>query len=342
MSIQYAIQPLTSDIGLYAKNLDDAAKNSWGVALDNKADVLWVAQNGTGVVSRYTLGGSQAEGALTVPFNAPNTQGTPTGIVLNNDTNGWFVSGSNPARAITVTEDGIIAAFNAASGPNFIAVVNSPGKVFKGATLGCFQKQQVLFVANFATGVIEMYDSGWNLVTSFTDPYLLDIGYAPFNVAYIDRQLWVTYAKQDDTKTDDVKGLGNGFVDVFATDGRFIKRFANRGPLNSPWAIVQYHDQILIGNFGDGRFNLYDNNACEGEFEAPLRNADWAPLSVDGLWGIVVDEKNKLFFAAGINDEEDGLIGVIVPSVKAKNFSKDHVAVLKGRVLCELEKWHLL
>jgi uncharacterized protein (TIGR03118 family) len=58
-------------------------------------------------------------------------------------------------------------------------------------------------------------------------------GFAPFGIQNINGDLFVTYAKQNAQKHDDVAGPGNGFVDVFDTDGHLLGRFASRGPLNS-------------------------------------------------------------------------------------------------------------
>jgi hypothetical protein len=41
--------------------------------------------------------------------------------------------------------------------------------------------------------------------------------------------LFVTYAKQDAAQHDDVAGQGNGFVDMFDTEGHLLKRFVTRG-----------------------------------------------------------------------------------------------------------------
>ena len=64
-------------------------------------------------------------------------------------------------------------------------------------------------------------------------------GFAPFGIQNIDGNLFVTYAIQDAQKHDDVAGRGNGFVDAFDTDGHLLRRFAGRGPLNSPWGIAR-------------------------------------------------------------------------------------------------------
>ena len=52
---------------------------------------------------------------------------------------------------------------------------------------------------------------------------------------------------------------------------------------------------------------------CEGQ----LKSETSAPVQIDGLWGLRFGnggsggDPNTLFFAAGINDEADGLFGTI-------------------------------
>src|SRR5215813_11792600 len=69
------------------------------------------------------------------------------------------------------------------------------------------------------------------------DPFL-PAHFAPFGIQNILGNLYVTYAKQDDDREDDVKGAGFGFVDVFNADGRLLRRFASRGPLKAPWGLA--------------------------------------------------------------------------------------------------------
>ena len=136
-------------------------------------------------------------------------------------------------------------------------------------------------------------------------------------------ELYVTYAKQDEDKEDDVAGKGNGFVDVFDTDGNFIQHVASRGHLNSPWGSVfapadfgRFSNDLLVGNFGDGRINAY---SWEGDhFHGQLHGPDGQPFSIDGLWALrfgnggAAGSTNNLFFTAGINGEADGLFGSLV------------------------------
>jgi uncharacterized protein (TIGR03118 family) len=132
----------------------------------------------------------------------------------------------------------------------------------------------------------------------------------------------VTYAKQDEDKEDDVAGPGNGYVDVFETDGTFVRRFASQGQLNSPWGIVQapasfgqFGGAILIGNFGDGHINAFD--AVTAAFLGQLNRSGGGTVVIEGLWGLAFGNNasagsaDALYFTAGPNDEEDGLFGML-------------------------------
>ena len=155
----------------------------------------------------------------------------------------------------------------------------------------------------------------------FTDPKI-PAGFAPFGIKNIDGALFVTYAQQDAAKHDDVPGQGHGFVDIFDTDGHLIQRFAQRGQLNSPWGVTRasftfggFSGDILVGNFGDGTINAFDNT---GHFIGTVRDASNKALVIDGLWALTLgggknSNTNTLYFTAGPNGETDGLFGTITP-----------------------------
>jgi uncharacterized protein (TIGR03118 family) len=160
---------------------------------------------------------------------------------------------------------------------------------------------------------------------AFTDRDI-KTGFAPFGIANLDGRLYVTYAKQDEARHDDVAGPANGFVDVFDTGGKLVRRAATRGRLNSPWGVAiaprnfgRFSGELLVGNFGDGRINVID--PMTGEFLNQLRGPDNRPFTIDGLWAIVFGAgentpsgpSNALFFTAGLNGESDGLFGKITP-----------------------------
>ncbi len=124
---------------------------------------------------------------------------------------------------------------------------------------------------------------------------------------------------------DEVKGAGLGIVDIYWPNGKLEKRFATGGALNAPWGVAaappefwgpgfDVANAILVGNFGDGRINVYDQS---GKFVGPLRSKEKS-LEIDGLWGIsfapataTTVNPGWLYFAAGPDDEADGLFGYI-------------------------------
>ena len=155
----------------------------------------------------------------------------------------------------------------------------------------------------------------------FTDPKI-PAGFAPFGIQNINGDLFITYAKQNAEKHDDVAGKGNGFVDVFDTDGHLLRRFATRGKLNSPWGVARasfafgrFSGDILIGNFGDGKINVFSS---DGNFLATVKDPNGKALVIDGLWTLTLgggakSSSDTLFFTAGPNGETDGLFGTITP-----------------------------
>ena len=277
------------------------------------------------------------------PKNPPNpTPAAPTGLVWNptSGTTGFLVPGTNLlATFIWDTEDGTLSAWTGGlTPPNqnqaVLAVDNSPGAVYKGLVFGVNAKGVFLFATNFRAGTVDVFgpaNSSSNgqyvpITTDggFTDPNI-PAGYAPFGIQKIDGNLFVTYAKQNAAKHDDVAGAGHGFVDVFDTDGHLLRRFASRGPLNSPWGIARasyafggFSGDIVIGNFGNGQINAFDS---DGNFLGALRDAKGKPLAIDGLWTLTLgggrnSNSDTLYFTAGPNGETDGLFGTITPASK--------------------------
>src|SRR5262249_8761301 len=151
---------------------------------------------------------------------------------------------SAPALLLWATEDGTIAAWNPLVNRNtaMLVVNNSDGPsgaVYKGLALGSNASGNFLFATNFRAGTIDVFDTNFkpaHLSGSFSDPNI-PAGFAPFDIRNINGLLFVTYAKQDAMKHDDVAGPGNGFVDIFDTNGNLVRRLASGGVLNSPWGL---------------------------------------------------------------------------------------------------------
>jgi uncharacterized protein (TIGR03118 family) len=208
-------------------------------------------------------------------------------------------------------------------GSAITAVDNSgSGAVYKGLAIGSMGGQTYLYASNFNSGEVEMYNSSFGLVKTFTDPNVA-AGYAPFNVQDLDGTLYVTFALQDMAKHDDVAGAGNGYVDAFSLDGTFERRIVSQGgEVNSPWGLDiapssfrAFAGDLLVGNFGDGTISVF--NPTTGAFAGELSGPGGAPLVEGDLWALVTGNggsggaADKVYFTAGIADEAHGLLGSI-------------------------------
>jgi len=325
--IAFTVTNLDSNVAGRAAFTDPNAQNAWGIAFA-PGSPFWVNDNHAGVSTLYAGDGSIIPLVVTIPppLGAdPGTIAAPTGMVWN-PTSGFHVPGTTlPAIFIFDTEDGTISAWNAQAnvGSAVIAVDHSALMAnYKGLAFGTSSTGNHLYATNFRSGEIEVFDNQFNPVTvpgSFTD-HRIPPGFAPFGIQNIDGDLFVTYALQDADKGDDVGGPGNGFVDVFDTDGHLLRRFARRGVLNSPWGLARapygfgpLSGAILVGNFKDGRINAFD---ARGHFLGALRGTNGAAVWIDGLWALTFgggakSSPESLFFTAGPEDETNGVFGVI-------------------------------
>jgi len=310
---------LVSNLPDVAQHQDANLVNAWGLAPNIGNGVIWTSNNGTGT---STLFDTTTNSVLSLAVNVP---GAPTGVVVNGG-KGFAVTkdgNSGPARFIYVSEDGTISGWNQNVDVNnaIVAVNNSgSGAIYKGVALAKMGSKQVLYVANFHDGTIEEYDKNFNKVatTGFVDPNLPD-GFAPFNIQAIGNKLFVAFAKQDADKSDEVAGAGLGAVDVFSSKGKLLNRLTDpQGLLNAPWGMTiapktfsAFKGDLLVGNFGDGHINVFSK---KGVLVAQLDNAQDQPIVIDGLWGLhtgngLKSGKNTVFFAAGPDDEANGLLG---------------------------------
>jgi uncharacterized protein (TIGR03118 family) len=332
---------LVSDIPGLAAHTDPNLKNRWGTSV-GPGSPIWVSDNHAGVTTLYDGAGNPQPRVVAIP--APPSAGSgavgaPTGQAFNtfDPSSSDFVISKNglsgPAFFLFATEDGTIAGWN----PNVdnahavIAVDRSTatdgagdvGANYKGLALVTTPSGKFIYATSFRFGTVDVFDSHFNLVNRFTDP-TIPAGFAPFGIHNIGGKLYVTFAKQGPGKADDAARPGNGFVDVFAPNGDLLQRLVSRGRLDSPWAVTlapstfgAFGGDILVGNFGNGRIDVYDQTS--GELQGELSRPGGGPIVIDGLWGLRFAPAtpgagpNTLFFTAGLNDEADGLFGAIVP-----------------------------
>jgi uncharacterized protein (TIGR03118 family) len=320
---------LVSDGAVPAAVIDPNLQNPWGIAT-SATSPFWVSANGAGVSTLYNGSGAALPLVVTIP---PAGNGNPTGVVFNGTTDFH----SNPF--LFVSEDGTVSGWRSALGTAAETLVpGSDRNVYKGVALGNNGSGNFMYAANFRNGTIDVLDGNLmpvKLPGSFTDPKGLPAGFAPFNIQNLGGKLYVTYAMQDADKHDDVKGAGNGFVNVFDTNGNFLKRIAtgapgsSSSPLNSPWGLAiapagfgPFANDLLVGNFGNGRINVFDPNSADpnGTFLGQLtRDQAGDPIMIEGLWGLIFGngaqggDPNLLYFTAGPNNEMDGLFGSLAP-----------------------------
>jgi len=326
-------------VKIKAKFTDPQLQDPWGIAFF-PGGAIWVSDNNTNLATIYNGAGdifTPAQGSTPGGFSIPG--GAPTGQVSNTQNSarsGIFMvpnapgtTGTAPADFIFDSEAGIISAWQPGDGKAAVAVVdNSAAKaVYKGLAIGNTAAGTFLYATDFGHGVVEMYDSTFKLVKKFTDR-ALPAGYAPFGIANIDGQLYVTFAKQNPQKHDDVPGPGNGYVDVFNTDGMLVQHFAAGGALNAPWGVAraplgfgEASSNILIGNFGDGWINQFAPN---GTAIGPMMTPKGYPIAINGLWtiafpnnawgGAAAASPTTLYFTAGPGNELDGVFGTLTPA----------------------------
>jgi uncharacterized protein (TIGR03118 family) len=326
-AVEYQQTNLISDIAGVARITDPNLVNPWGQAA-SASSPLWVADNGADVSTLYRGGVSGSIPGI-VPLVVSIPKGAPTGIVFNS-TSDFVVrtdTGSAPANFIFDSENGVVSAWSGAvSGTDAQAEFTSKRAVYKGLALASAGGANYLYATNFRKARIDVFNAEFqkvHLSGNFEDSQI-PTGFAPFDVQLLGGELYVSYAKQDAKKHDDVAGPGNGFVDVYDTSGHLLRRLIAHGDLNSPWGLVlapssfgAFGGDLLVGNFGDGAIHAYDPTT--GAPKGQLMNTDGNPILINGLWALrfgngTFATDGTLVFTAGIGDEGHGLLGEIAPA----------------------------
>jgi uncharacterized protein (TIGR03118 family) len=324
--IKYRQVNLVSDLPGVAVLQDTNLVNAWGISFGPNTP-FWVSDNGKGLATLYAVTNDSSGTTHVVKQGLQVTipgEGNPTGQAFNT------VGGFHGDVFLFVSEDGTISGWRNALGSTAeVLVPANTANIYKGMTLARTSNGPVLLAANFKNGTVDVYGTNSALLGQFIDSKA-PAGYAPFGIQAISNLVFVTFAKQDADKEDDVAGRGHGLIDVFNPDtGKFL-RFATGSDaggkvkeMNSPWGIALAPAsfgtggaQLLVGNFGNGTIMTFDSN---GNFRGLLQ-ADHGPaLSIDGLWALTfgngtrAGDPAKLYFSAGPNDESHGLFGSIEP-----------------------------
>jgi uncharacterized protein (TIGR03118 family) len=324
---QYKVTRLTSNQKGVAPNQDKQLVNAWGLAR-GAGSPWWVSDNVTGLSSLYNAQGVlQFLGpfpAVTIPWAAGQTVGSPSGIVFNG--NGGFNISKNAAGLsaspffLWDTLDGLIVGWNPQVnlGHAVIAVDNSrTGAVYTALAITDNPGgPNLLYAADAANNRVDIYDDNWILVGSFTDPKL-PATFAPYGIRDINHQLYVTFAS-----TGTVPG---GILDVFSESGGFIKRLVSEnGPLNQPWGLAlapksfgPFSGALLVSN-NTPKGTIAALDPTTGKFLGRLKDQAGKVITIDQIWaidfggGTTTDgARNELFFTAGPDNYGNGLFGDI-------------------------------
>jgi uncharacterized protein (TIGR03118 family) len=170
--------------------------------------------------------------------------------------------------------------------------------------------------------------------------------YAPFNIQALTRpdgtpRLLVAYAKTQPCPAaaiaekacvagavwpgeEDTSRQGQGRVAEFTETGKLVAIYSDAGQLSAPWGMAfapaefgALAHTLLVSNFGSGTIAAFD--PVTYKFIDVLRDATGKPVVLDKIWGILfgngesLGDKDSLYFAAGPEDERDGLFGVLRP-----------------------------
>jgi uncharacterized protein (TIGR03118 family) len=327
---------LVSNIVGMAPTIDPNLKNPWGLTR-SAGSPWWVGNNNSGTSTLYDGKGNIIPLVVTVPppKGAPvGTQSAPTGVVFNGSPGDFLLAPGKQAIFIFATEDGTISGWNPGIDLHnaVLKVDNSDGggadgAVYKGATSGEIKGHRFLYVTNFRSAKVEVYDTNFKRVHLDEDAFEAEgvpRGFAPFNVQNVGGSLFVTYAKQDAPRHDPVGGDGLGFVEIFTPSGKRIGHLEHGDWFNAPWGVVwttrdfgEFGNAILVGNFRSGWIATF--NGFTHKFIGWVRNPDDSLVTIDGLWSLTFGNDataglaNTLYFTAGINNEQDGLFGTLTP-----------------------------
>ncbi len=322
-SAAFEVINLASNAITAGVHFDPNLINPWGMT-SSPTGPFWVANNGTDTSTLYDGNGvPQPVGDPLIVALSPGF--APTGIVYNAG-DAFLISKngmSAPARYIFVGERGFVAGWNPDLSMEQTVLAAGwafAGPVYKGAAIAPVGQRDYLYVTNFRSGRVEIYNDHFQFVGSMR-PDGIPKQFSPFGIQMINGNLYITFALRDAMGEDDVPGPGNGYVAVMTPDGSSSRVLISQGLLDSPWGLAvapegfgEFGGALLVGNFGDGIVHAYDLST--GMFLGTLTDSDNQALVIDGLWALsfgngVMSDEHSLYFTAGPDDETSGAFGEI-------------------------------
>jgi len=336
---KFLVHNLVSDLPGIADHQDPNLQNAWGNGF--AAQPFWVGNNGTGTATLYDGYGNKVALTVTIPAAGGGTAGPVTGVIASAAA-AAFNTGGKPSSFLFCAEDGLISGWNGGAAAAVLVDNSKSGAVYKGcALMANTPVGSALYAANFNSGKIDSWDGKLNASPFSSSAFVnsaIPSGFAPFNIQAIGSYLYVTYAKQDSAKHDDVAGAGNGYLAVFDAVGNLVGNLVSKGPLNSPWGLAMapatfgpFPGALLVGNFGDGAINAFNPITGASLGALGLVDAKGNATTISGLWSINFgsgaqnEDPGTLYFTAGPgggpnNDpiESHGLLGSISPAPTVK------------------------
>ncbi len=337
----FTVNNILSDGSVPAQATDTSFINPWGVSASPN---WWISAQGSGLNFVLPVTGVTAF-KVTVPLAAqPTLSGLPAGSVTTGGAIGFLLPNGAAPSFFFSTLDGTISGWNGKLGTaGAIAqiVVNnsSTGAAYTGLALLNTASASFLLAPNFSAGTVDVYNSTYQpakLGGAFTDPNL-PTGYFPFSIHILGSQIFVTYAQHASTTPPfrEFVSPSAGVVDVFDTTGTFVSRVVTGGNLNAPWGVAFapasfgiYSNDLLIGNFGDGKINVYDpktfsyiGQVMDVNGKSLVYASLWELLTggttVAGTTAVSAGSTSSVYFSAGLTGEAHGLFAAISNSTVA-------------------------
>jgi uncharacterized protein (TIGR03118 family) len=348
--------------------------NPWGISRMSGSP-WWISDNGTGLSTLYNGAGAINPLVVTIPKSDPNSKtfptGTPTGTIANGSPTDFLLTPTAQALFLFSTIDGTISGWNPAVGipaggsaPSKNAVIKvktTDGSSYTGLTSAWINGKRYLYAANFTKGRVDVYDNAFNTVNlrgdnddhsggnrdnhdgnrfddqAFRDEFL-PRDFVPFNVQAIGNDIVVTFVLHHEGQPFETDGPGLGYVDIFSSSGRLLRRLEHGPWLNAPWGVAlapldfgTFSHDLLIGQFsgggsteGSGTIAAYD--LATGQFIGLVQDSTGAPLAINGLWALSPGNgasasssdpagapAAELYFTAGPDHGAGGLFGYLKP-----------------------------
>lgn len=309
------------------RKIDKKLVDPWGIAYLSR-NTFWLADQNTSVLTAYRKGKVARRDVIDIPCegasgplvpcpNAPERPSFPpklgpTGLVKNiYAVDGDFTISHGgtaaPATLIFDTADGLVGGWNpqVSRHHGIVEVNNSGSAVYKGLALAPPNIGPYLYATNNAGTEIDVFDSSFNQVGSFSPP-VPDSSYHPHGVDIINGNLYVTFAGMVPGGVIDVCDLNSSPT---APTCKTLA-YSDSAPyvLNAPWGVAlapsdfgSVSNDLLVGNVNTGYIDAL--NPLNGDFIGTLNKPDGTPISYRGMWDMDFESarngKPLLYFAAG-------------------------------------------